>query len=102
MRTVYFKTSEELIAACGSEKFKAIVLTAPSRRDGSNLRNPYDNYTDAEIAALAAFNAAGGMIVVTGWSDYYENYCRVPVRRSHGSAAEQDPCRARLEPPHRG
>jgi hypothetical protein len=79
VRTVYFKTSEELIAACGSEKFKAIVLTAPSRRDGSNLRNPYLNYTDDEIAAVAAFNAAGGTVVITGWSDYYEHYAEFPA-----------------------
>ena len=79
VRTVELKTSAELIAACSNEKFAGIVLTAPSRRDGSNLRNPYDNYTDAEIAALAAFNAAGGMIVVTGWSDYYESYSAFPA-----------------------
>ena len=74
VRTVYLKTSEELIAACGSDKYKAIILTAPSRRDGSSLRNPYENYTDAEIAAIAAFNANGGTVVLTGWSDYYEHY----------------------------
>ena len=79
VRTVELKTSTELIAACSNEKFAGIVLTAPSRRDGSSLRTPYDNYTDAEIAALVSFNASGGMIVVTGWSDYYEHYSEFPA-----------------------
>ena len=79
VRTVYLKTSDELIAACGNEKFKAIVLTAPSRRDGSNLRSPYATYSDSEIEAIAAFNAGGGTVIVTGWSDYYEHYAEFPA-----------------------
>ena len=79
VRTVYLKTSDELIAACGNEKFQAIVLTAPSRRDGSNLRSPYATYSDSEIEAIAAFNAGGGTVIVTGWSDYYEHYAEFPA-----------------------
>lgn len=76
VRTVQLNTSEELIAACENEsgKYKAIVLTAPSRRDGSALRDPYATYSDAEIAAIKAFNEAGGAIVITGWGDNYESY----------------------------
>lgn len=76
VRTVQLNTSEELIAACENEsgKYKAIVLTAPSRRDGSALRDPYATYSDAEIAAIKAFNSAGGAIVITGWGDNYESY----------------------------
>ena len=76
VRTVQLNTSEELIAACENEsgKYKAIILTAPSRRDGNVLRDPYATYSDAEIEAIKAFNSAGGAIVITGWGDYYESY----------------------------
>ena len=76
VRTVQLNTSADLIAACENAegKYKAIILTAPSRRDGSALRDPYYTYSDAEIAALTAFNAAGGTLVLAGWSDYYESY----------------------------
>lgn len=81
VRTVQLNTSAELIAACENEsgKYKAIVLTAPSRRDGSALRNPYATYSDAEIEAIKAFNEAGGAIVITGWGDYYESYSEFPA-----------------------
>ena len=81
VRTVQLNTSEELIAACENEsgKYKAIILTAPSRRDGSALRNPYATYSDAEIEAIKAFNEAGGAIVITGWGDYYESYSEFPA-----------------------
>ena len=79
VRTVELKTSEELIAACSNAKFKGIILTAPSRRNGSALRDPYATYSDDEIAALKAFNAAGGALVLTGWGDYYESYAAFPA-----------------------
>ena len=79
VRTVILNTSEKLIDACGNEKYKAIILTAPSRRDGTALRDPYLNYTDAEIAALVDFNKAGGTLVLAGWSDYYEHYSSFPA-----------------------
>ena len=76
VRTVQLNTSADLIAACENAdgKYKAIILTAPSRRDGNALRDPYATYSEAEIAAIKAFNAAGGAIVITGWGDYYESY----------------------------
>ena len=74
VRTVQLDTSADLIAACGNDKYKAIILTAPSRRDGTALRDPYETYSDQEIAALKAFNADGGVLVLAGWSDYYEHY----------------------------
>lgn len=75
VRTVQLNTSEELIAACKNEsgKYKAIVLTAPSRRLAAAQTDP-KVYSEEEIAAIKAFNAAGGMVIVTGWSDNYENY----------------------------
>lgn len=78
VRTVQLNTSEELISACSDPKFKALILTAPSRRNGTSLRDPYATYSDAELDAIAAFNAAGGSVVVAGWSDYYENYAKFP------------------------
>ena len=81
VRTVQLNTSDDLIAACENKdnKYKAIILTAPSRRDGTALRDPYACYSDAEIEALKAFNAAGGTLVLAGWSDYYEHYESFPA-----------------------
>ena len=79
VRTVQLNTSADLIAACSNPKYKAIVLTAPSRRDGTALRDPYDTYSDAEIEALAAFNNAGGAVILCGWGDYYESYAEFPA-----------------------
>ncbi|MGM9640275.1 MAG: S-layer homology domain-containing protein [Faecousia sp.] len=79
VRTVELKTSEDLIAACGNEKYKAIILTAPSRRNGSALRDPYATYSDAEVAAIVSFNQAGGAVILCGWGDYYESYAAFPA-----------------------
>lgn len=81
VRTVELKTSEDLLAACANAdgKYTALILTAPSRRDGSVLRDPYAVYSDAEIQAIADFNAAGGTVIVAGWSDYYESYADFPA-----------------------
>ena len=73
VRTVTLKTSEALIAACGNPKYKAIILTAPSRRLEAAQKDPR-TYSAAELEAIAAFNNAGGMVIVAGWSDNYENY----------------------------
>ena len=96
VRTVQLNTSADLIEACKNEsgKYKAIILTAPSRRDGNVLRNPYATYSDAEIAAIKAFNEAGGAIVITGWGDYYESYSEFPA--SDHMAAQQNKLLAAL------
>ena len=78
-RTVELKTSEELIAACSNPKYAMLIFTAPSRRDGSELRDPYATYSDAEIAAIADFNSKGGAVILAGWSDYYEHYATFPA-----------------------
>ena len=73
VRVVYLKTSEELIAACSNEKYKALILTAPSRRLEAAQKDPR-TYSEAELAAIKEFNAKGGTVVLAGWSDNYENY----------------------------
>ena len=73
VRTVQLNTGADLIAACSNPKYKALILTAPSRRLADAQTNP-KTYSDAELKALAAFNAAGGTVILAGWSDNYENY----------------------------
>ena len=73
VRTVTLNTSEDLIAACGNEKYVALILTAPSRRLAAAQSDP-KVYTEAELEALKAFNAKGGTVILAGWSDNYENY----------------------------
>ena len=73
VRTVELKTSDELIAACSNPKFKALILTAPSRRLADAQTDPR-TYSAQELAAITAFNAGGGTVILAGWSDNYENY----------------------------
>ena len=73
VRTVQLNTGADLIAACSNPKYKALILTAPSRRLADAQKDP-KTYSDAELKALAAFNAAGGTVILAGWSDNYENY----------------------------
>ncbi len=73
VRTVELKSSEELIAACANEKYKALIFTAPSRRLADAQSDPR-TYSPAELAAVKAFHEAGGMVILAGWSDNYENY----------------------------
>ena len=73
VRTVQLNTSADLIAACSNPKYKAMVLTAPSRRSSEAQADP-KTYSQEELAALTAFNNAGGTVILAGWSDNYENY----------------------------
>ena len=73
VRTVDLKTSKDLIDACSNPKYKALILTAPSRRLADAQTDP-KVYTAEEIAAIREFNANGGTIIIAGWSDNYENY----------------------------
>ena len=73
VRTVQLNTGADLIAACSNPKYKALILTAPSRRLADAQKDP-KTYSDAELKALADFNATGGTVILAGWSDNYENY----------------------------
>ncbi|MBQ6293600.1 MAG: hypothetical protein IJK77_07015 [Lachnospiraceae bacterium] len=73
VRTVELKTSEDLIAACNNEKYRILIFTAPSRRLAAAQSDPR-TYSAEELAAIKAFNDAGGVVIVAGWSDAYENY----------------------------
>ena len=73
VRTVQLNTSADLIAACSNPKYKAMVLTAPSRRSPEAQADP-KTYSQEELVALTAFNDAGGTVILAGWSDNYENY----------------------------
>ncbi len=73
VRTVILDTSDDLIAACENEKYVGLIFTAPSRRLAA-AQEELRAYTDDELAAIKAFNDRGGLVVVAGWSDYYENY----------------------------
>jgi hypothetical protein len=90
VRCVILKTSEDLIAAAHNTdgKYKMIILTAPSRRDGTKLREGYANYSDEEITAIKEFSEAGGSLVFCGWSDLYENYKPYPKDGEHMAAQQ--------------
>ena len=96
VRTVTLKTSEELIAACKNSKYKALILTAPSRRLEAAQKDP-KTYSEDELNALKTFNDNGGMVILAGWSDNYENY---PIIQSNPNikhmAATQNEVLAKL------
>ena len=66
VRTVELKTSADLIAACSNDKYKALILTAPSRRLADAQADPR-TYSADEINAIVAFNKAGGIVILAGW-----------------------------------
>ncbi|MBE0450952.1 MAG: lamin tail domain-containing protein [Clostridia bacterium] len=76
VRVVELETSEALLAATQSDKFEMLIFTPPTRRNGSNFLIGYKNYSDEEIQAVKAFAESGKTVIVTGWSDYYENYTK--------------------------
>lgn len=89
VRTVELKTSQELISACANTdgKYKAILLTAPSRRLTAAQSDP-KTYSENELTALSNFNAGGGAVILAGWSDNYENYTAITGNSSVKHMAE--------------
>ncbi len=73
VRTVMLNTSDELIAACNNPKYKAMILTAPSRRLEAAQKELL-TYTNGELDAIKSFNQRGGVVILAGWSDHYEDY----------------------------
>jgi PKD repeat protein len=74
VRAIELKTSEELISAMQNPKYKMMVFTVPSRRNGTAGRIPFKSYSQNEIDAAAAFAKSGRTVIITGWGDFYENY----------------------------
>lgn len=92
VRLVELMTKDELMNACKDPKFKAIVLTAPSRREKAT-GNGIDCYAEDELAAIKAFNEKGGVVLVMGYSDYYETSaggCKVTLTPEQHMAAQQN------------
>lgn len=89
VRVVELKTSEELIAATQNPKFKMLILTPPTRRNGNNFLIGYKSYSETELAAIKLFAEAGNTIVVTGWGDYYESYTKFSDGTAHVLPADQ-------------
>ena len=92
VRLVELMTKDELMNACNNPKFKAIVLTAPSRREKAT-GNGIDCYADDELAAIKAYNEKGGIVLVMGYSDYYETAaggCNVTLAPEQHMAAQQN------------
>ena len=74
VRVVELRTSEALIAATKDSKYEMLVLTPPTRRNGTAFLKDYKSYSDDEIDAISAFSKSGKTVIVTGWGDYYEGY----------------------------
>ncbi len=92
VRLVELMTKDELMNACKNPKFKAIVLTAPSRREKAT-GNGIDCYAEDELAAIKAYNEKGGVVLVMGYSDFYETAaggCSVTLTKEQHMAAQQN------------
>ncbi len=90
VRVVELGTEAELIAATNNPKFKMLVLTPPTRRNGNNFLIGYKSYSPDVIAAVQKFAESGGTLVVTGWADYYENYTSFSDGTPHTLPASED------------
>lgn len=91
VRTVELYTTEVLLAALENPKYEMMVFTAPSRRNGTTGRDPYDVYSQEEIKAIAKFAAEGKTVIIAGWSDYYENYSNLAnMPKDEHMAAQQN------------
>ena len=91
VRTVTLNTSQDLIEACSNPKYKALILTAPSRRLEAAQKDP-KTYSREELAAIQAFNDGGGVVILAGWSDNYENYDVIKDNQAikHMAATQND------------
>lgn len=83
VRVVILNTSEDLIAATKNPKFKMIVLTPPTRRNGNDFLVGYKNYTDAEVAAIKAYAELGNTLLIANWGDFYESYTKFTDGKPH-------------------
>lgn len=89
VRVVELDTTEALLAATKDARFKMLILTPPTRRDGNAFRLDYKSYSDEELEAIKAFAEKGNTVIVTGWSDYYESYSKFSDGTPHDLPADQ-------------
>jgi hypothetical protein len=90
VRVVELTTEEQLIGAANNPKYRMLVLTPPTRRDGTNYRLGYKNYSGDVITAIDGFAKSGGTLIITGWADYYENYTSYSDGTPYTLPAEED------------
>ena len=95
VRLVELMTKDALMDACTNPKYKAIVLTAPSRRSKATTGGIISCYAEDELAKIKAFNEAGGVVLVMGYSDFYEytgegGDCNVTLTADQHMAAQQN------------
>lgn len=76
VRVVELTSSEALIEATKNPKYKMLVLTPPTRRNGNAFLLGYKSYSQEEITAIKEFAEAGKTVIITGWGDYYESYTK--------------------------
>jgi hypothetical protein len=89
VRVVELDTTEALLAATQDSKYKMLILTPPTRRDGNSFLLDYKSYSDEEIEAIKAFAEKGNTVIVTGWGDYYESYSKFSDGTPHELPADQ-------------
>lgn len=87
VRVVELKTEDALIAATKNPKYEMLILTPPTRRNGSELLADYQNWSEQEITAITDFAKRGKTVILTGWGDYYESYKEFP-QEDHMSAQQ--------------
>ena len=74
VRVEILKTESDLIAASQNPQYKMLILTAPTRRLAlTNMEGGFPGYSQSAIDAVANFSAQGNTVIITGWSNIYEN-----------------------------
>ena len=74
VRAEIMKTEADLIAAAQNPQYNMLILTAPTRRPAlASMGGTFPGYSQDVIDAVAAFSASGRTVIITGWSNIYEN-----------------------------
>lgn len=89
VRVVELDTSEAFLKAMQDPRYKMLILTPPTRRNGKEFLVDYASYSDEEIEAIKAFVKKGNTVIVTGWADKYEGYSKFTGGTPHQLPADQ-------------